>query len=102
MPCTWCPTTSNMGASLPLSRYARPNSRPNRVGECETFLTASGLPFPRGAVEGAITLMPERVSWSTSQHRARSAWYAAGAALDPSELNCGLQKKVLFGSFQIV
>ena len=70
------------------------------TGEWETLDEAAGLSFPRGA-EAAITFTPGRAAWSTSQQRASSASYAAGARLVPSGANCGRQKRLEFGSFQI-
>src|SRR4029077_16669941 len=75
-------------------------SRMNDPGECETLLTAFGSSFPLGDVV-MITLTLGRNACRTSQQRARSASYAAGAALVPSALNCGSKKKPRFGSFQI-
>jgi len=56
--------------------------------------------FPRGE-DAAITFTPGRAAWSTSQHRASSASYMAGARLPPFGANCGRQKRLEFGSFQI-
>src|SRR4029450_6250115 len=70
-------------------------------GECEMLLAALGLSFPRGDVAGPITLIVERKACSASQQPARSASWAAGAALEPSALNCGRQNALTFGSFQI-
>src|SRR4051794_516741 len=95
------PTVSKSGRLRPLARKATPSCLMKLTGEWEMLLTAFGLSFPRGEVAGPTTLMPGRKPCSTSQQRASNASYAAGAALEPSALNCGRQKKLTFGSFQM-
>src|SRR5215208_2994477 len=73
----------------------------NAPGECDTLLAASGRSFPLDEVAKPMTFTFGRSAWSTSQQRASSATYAAGAALSPFASNCGRQKWLLFGSFQI-
>ena len=84
------PTVSKIGLVRPLARYAAPIPRMNAPGECETLLAAFGLSFPLGDVV-MITFTSGRKACRTSQQRASSASYAAGAALVPSGLNCGRQ-----------
>jgi hypothetical protein len=56
--------------------------------------------LPRGAL-AAITFTPGRIACSTSQHSASSSSYAGAAAFEPSGPNCGCQKRLELGSFQI-
>src|ERR671933_1158657 len=91
---------SRIGLVRPLARYARPIPRMKLRGECETLLRARGSSFPLGDAAGAKTFTSGRAAWRTSQQRASSASYAAGATLR-SPTNCGLQFADLFGSFQI-
>jgi hypothetical protein len=72
----------------------------NVPGECDAFAAAAELSFPLGEVV-MRTLTLGRNAWRTSQQRARSFSYAAGAALAPPGVNCGCQKKPRFGSFQM-
>ena len=62
------------------------------VGEWETFENAFGLSFPQVEAAGATTLTDGRSVCRTSQQRASSSTYRAGASLLPSRSNWGFQK----------
>jgi hypothetical protein len=82
---------SKSGRPRCIARYAVPSRLTKLPGECETLLRASGSSLPRDDVE-TMRLTPGRNACRTSQQRASSAAYAAGAALVPFARNWGRQK----------
>jgi hypothetical protein len=49
-----------------------------------------------------MTLMRGETAFSASYASASSATYAPGEALEPSGLNCGIQKRLRFGSLPMM
>src|SRR3954469_13201598 len=89
---------SHGSAGLPAARHALPISWMKRIGDSEMLLAAVGLSLPRGERPVAITCMPPLTLLTASWQATRKLQKAAGAAGVPSELNCGCQKRVWFGS----
>src|SRR3954471_21648981 len=86
-----------IGIGRPLDRYAEPRSRMNVTGECVGLLPL-GLSPPRGARPAPNTRTDGRTALIASYVCARRRSNAGAAASDPSALNCGCQKRLLFGS----
>src|SRR5918995_5948117 len=89
------------GVLRPLARYASPHSRMKRVGEIVSR-PVNGLSTPRGARAPPQTLVSGAAVLTASYVAARSERYAGADAPLPSSSNCGIQKRLRFGSLPTI
>src|SRR5215208_3654855 len=100
-PYGWNASASMTGRMRPPARYAIPRSRRNVVGECVNR-APSGLSLPRGESPIPITRIRGFAALIASYVTARSSRNAGAAALLPSALNWGSQKRFRFGSLPTI
>ena len=89
------------GSARPLFRYATPSSRRKRVGEIVSR-PVFGLSTPRGASAPPQTRTSGAASFSASYVVASRRRYAGAEAPVPLSANCGIQKRLRFGSLPTI